>query len=35
VADQPDHEQFEQKGEGSGEYVDEQLFHNRQIRSRR
>jgi hypothetical protein len=35
LANQPDHQQFEQQGEASGEYVDEQLFHNRQVRSRR
>jgi hypothetical protein len=34
LADQPDQEQFEQKGEACSEYVDEQLFHDRQVRSR-
>lgn len=35
LADHPDHQQFEQIDEASGEYVNEQLFHDRQIRSRR
>ncbi len=35
LADQSDHQQFEQIDQASGEYFDEQFFHDRQVRSRR
>jgi hypothetical protein len=34
-ADQPDHQHLEQKNKASDEYLDEQLFHGRKVRSRR
>ena len=35
LADQPDHHQLEQIDQARGEYFDEQLFHDRQVTSRR
>jgi hypothetical protein len=35
LADQPDHQQLEQIDQARGEYFDEQLFHDRQVRTPR
>jgi hypothetical protein len=32
-ADQPEHEQFKEEGEASGDHLDEQLFHGYHVRS--